>query len=588
MKKDNGGGPNRTLLNGRGEELLILVVARSSAAQLTDWLKLPLALSPTEAAFLLEPNECCQLRRKGEELLQFVMARASDEQWCKWLQIPLEHALTAGKALLVDPLVAAGAGIARAVSGRDYASAGRGTDVSSPSSSSISSSSSCSATPRAAVDGNAAAAAAAAAVATAAAPSCCPGSPPPQPSRQSWTPSCGNSSRVPSSPSSAAAAAGVAVAVAPSPGCPSPVAVTVSGFSSSSSSSCSGSASSCPSDSANSSKRRGSGGGGGGVAAITLAAGSAGAAACAASPAAQSPEAAAARVYALDKLCLHRATKAHNTVRMRELLAAGVDRNATDLWGCTALHRAAEQEGFAEPVRILLAAGLDVRARDMEGYSPLHFAAAKGAETSIVDFLAAGSCLAGRGINGDTPLHSAVRFLSVSTARILIEAGADETAENDDGYTPRDVTGVRPDGRDIEGQTDPLVAQRIIALLDGAPSKRRWKRRGWIVMLQARAQAEAARELAEATRTGCLLIARKEEEDAKEEGCPGSCAGKGCGGGGGGGGDGADANDVLTGEFGGGGAAPAGMVNSGGFKKLVEKITLLPEVGLFQKVVRFL
>ena len=294
---------------------------------------------------------------------------------------------------------------------------------------------------------------------------------------------------------------------------------------------------------------------------------------------------------------------------MLELLAAGVDRNATDLWSCTALHRAAEQaEGSAEHVRLLLAAGLDVRAKDMEGYTPLHFAAARGAETAIVDLLAAGSCLAERGINGDTPLHSAVRFLSLATVRILLESDADEGAVNGDGHTPLDVTGVLPDGRDIENQPDPLVAEGIKALLKAAPQQRKtrtWKRRGWIVMLRARRQAQAALELAEAARTGCLVVVRDEVKvdvsvNVSAAAAVAAAGGDGdadtaefCGGGGGGGEScgerGENGCDVVVAEgcdVGGGEAAAT--EEDGGFSELVEQTTLLAEEGVFQKVVQFL
>ena len=220
-----------------------------------------------------------------------------------------------------------------------------------------------------------------------------------------------------------------------------------------------------------------------------------------------------------DELSLHRATMARDLPRMRKLLAGGVDRNAKDLWSCTALHRAAEQN-VAEPVRLLIAAGLNVESRDMEGYTALHFAAARGAEEAIVHLLAAGASLNDRGLNGDTPLHSAVRFLSLSTARMLLEADADEQAKNYDRKTPLQVTGVLPDGREIENEPDPLTAQGIRHLLFAAPARRRfriWKRRGWFVMLRGRLHARSLQK-DEVSETGTVLSEGKGEESGDDGG----------------------------------------------------------------------
>lgn len=283
-----------------------------------------------------------------------------------------------------------------------------------------------------------------------------------------------------------------------------------------------------------------------------------------------------------DPLSLHRATMARDIPRMLELLASGVDRDATDLWSCTALHRAAEQSDV-EPVRVLLAAGLDVRARDMEGYSALHFAAARGSEAAIVDLLAKGAPLSDRGNNGDTPLHSAVRFLSLRTAELLLKCDADENAKNSDGHTPIDVTGVLPDGREMENQPDPTTAQEIIALLLQAPAWRRsriWKRRGWLVMLRARTQASTLE-------TGMDVDAAVDETCAphSEDGAAAECNYE---------------NMLLQLEstsvsepinFCQGGSPSGGCVAATAnraFGELVNQTALLAEAGVFQNIVLFL
>lgn len=516
-------GPDRALLRGLGEEILFLVVQHASPAQLTAWLKLPLEFSPGDAEFLYKPNECCQLRRKGEQILSIVMERASPRQWFKWLQIPLEHAQRAGQSSLVKQLLGAGGGGWPAAAG-----AAGPTETGTTAGC-------CAASAQTAAEGGAG-------WGGFSFPDALFCSTPPREDTPDVTP-VSPCCAVP--PSVAAAFSSCAAGPSALPGERPEV-----------------SASSAPRTPA---VARGGvlpASDGGDDLPIIRAGG-------------------AAALVDEDKLCLHRATMARDLVRMRELLAGGVDGHATDLWSCTALHRAAEQDD-AEPVRLLLAAGLDVGARDMEGYSPLHFAAARGAETAIVDLLAAGACLADRGLNGDTPLHSAVRFLSLATVRILLESDADETAKNEDGHTPREVTGVLPDGREIESQPDPLTAQGILALLAAAPARRKfriWKRRAWLVLLRARAQARALT-------TAANVVAGVDGADASEDDPTGEeklektlrCnVGKCCVGGG-------------TRGVGSGGGVLQGKCEAvdSVFLDLVEHTTELAEDGVFQKIVRYL
>lgn len=432
---------DRARLRGCGEELLILVWQRAPA-QLADWLRVALDLSAAgderDGSSLLS-NECCQLRRKGEDFLAVVMERASQDQWVKWLQIPLEHARLAGKSQLVETIVAAGGGLQPAGGAAGQEAAGKVRCWSS--------------SPRAQGPVDSARGRECHRVSTArtapcrfvaaqsAGPSSCCKMPPPADKLAADPPPPGDNTS--------------------SSCCESPATSTWPTVSKHAKKS-------LPTPSAVSAGSRGLPVNAAGVGAIVDS----------------------------DKLCLHRATMARDLMRMRGLIAGGVDKNATDLWSCTALHRAAEQDAD-EPIRLLLAAGLDVGARDMEGYSPLHFSAARGSWTATTELLAAGACVADRGLNGDTPLHSAVRFLSLSTVRILLRADADETAENEEGHTPRDVTGVLPDGREGDGQPDPLTEQGILALLAAAPARRKyriWKRRAWLVMLRARVQARAVEE----------------------------------------------------------------------------------------------
>lgn len=512
---ETSGCLDRARLRGCGEELLILVW-QSAPAQLADWLRLAVELSAAgnqRDASSLVSNECCQLRRKGEDFLAVVMECASPDEWVKWLQIPLEHARLAGNARLVETILAASGGLQPA--------AGRATTAKAR----------CwSASSRAQPSANRAAGGGCYRVPTA---PCHPGAvQPPGPfSCCKMPPPAERFATAPPPPPPPAAA--------PPLCCKSPATKTWPTMSK-----CTLKISPTPSAVA---------AGSGGVNGLSVNAVGVGVGA----------------IVDSDKLCLHRATMARDLVRMRGLIAGGVDKNATDLWACTALHRAAEQDA-GEAIRLLLAAGLDVGARDMEGYSPLHFSAARGSSTATMELLAAGACVSDRGLNGDTPLHSAVRFLSLSTVRILLEADADETAENEEGHTPRDVTGVLPDGREGEGQPDPLTEQGILALLAAAPARRRyriWKRRAWLVMLRARAQARAMElEVDAALRAGCDLRLGREGDECDDLDESMHCCDQleQCG-------DGGDDN-VVDGEWLG----------------LVDQTVELAEDGVFHKIVGYL
>ena len=526
------------------------MVQHAPPAQLTGWLKLPIELSEGDADFLLKPNECCQVRRKGEQVLTIVMERASPKQWCKWLQTPLEHALRARNSFLVKQLIAADPTAHAIHSYRASASVSPGASGSASGN-----------------DGRREAGKVAGGVRLTSARSSC--FKPPEDANAA---------------TASAATAGTASGASQRSCCPSGVPPAACRERS-------------PRNDLPTERRETS-------AVVGCAPVSCGDANLDLPNSMQNMGGAAALVNP-DELCLHRATMARDLVRMRQIIGGGVDRNATDLWSCTALHRAAEQDD-AEPLRLLLAAGLDARARDMEGYSPLHFASARGVGAAIVDLLAAGSCLSDRGLNGDTPLHSAVRFLSESTVRILLESDADENAKNCEGHTPADVTGVLPDGREIENQPDPLMAQSILAMLAAAPAQRKlrtWKRRAWLVMLRARAQAEALEAAVDLgvrvaedvglTQPTDHAAAENDDVDDTLRCVPTKCCGSG--------------SDASTGDVSAvsvsGGAVSAGDGGCGGgagvlkeegdvadseLSNLVDQTTGLAEAGVFQKIVRFL
>ncbi len=146
---------------------------------------------------------------------------------------------------------------------------------------------------------------------------------------------------------------------------------------------------------------------------------------------------------------------------VRDCLADGVDPTARNDSGITPLHLAA---GLAEDhaiVEILLAAGADPMAREAKDeLAPLHMAAIMlGDPTSVAALLDGGADPNARAFGGLTPLHviatnaeaiSPVQGLALTwlpdwagtplrgpdIVAMLVEAGADPIARDDDGQTP--------------------------------------------------------------------------------------------------------------------------------------------------------
>ena len=109
------------------------------------------------------------------------------------------------------------------------------------------------------------------------------------------------------------------------------------------------------------------------------------------------------------------------------LIAAGIDVDARQPDGATALHWAAERDDLALADR-LLAAGADPDAANDYGVTPLFLAATNGSGAMIERLLAAGAAAGAALPAGETVLMTAARTGNAAAVRLLIEHGADVAA----------------------------------------------------------------------------------------------------------------------------------------------------------------
>jgi hypothetical protein len=154
---------------------------------------------------------------------------------------------------------------------------------------------------------------------------------------------------------------------------------------------------------------------------------------------------------------------------IEELLAQGADLDGYDQEGNTVLFSAAQTS--AEAVRLLLQLGADPRKFNQDGSHPLHAAAAAGRTSALrilldtglpVDLLEVGgltplhwACLNGRPrcvklllsrkadpnlpLHQETPLMLAAQQGSATVVELLLRAGADARARDEQGRTALDL-----------------------------------------------------------------------------------------------------------------------------------------------------
>ena len=129
----------------------------------------------------------------------------------------------------------------------------------------------------------------------------------------------------------------------------------------------------------------------------------------------------------------------------RLLLGAGASQQTRRSCGCRALHTAATHDRAECAAALLSASSADVEALSCKGNTPLSIAAHHSHEATVSVLLAAGADVAPECSNAlrGTALHAAadgaVDSRGLAVIRRLVAAGADVTAVDADGDTPRAV-----------------------------------------------------------------------------------------------------------------------------------------------------
>ena len=168
-----------------------------------------------------------------------------------------------------------------------------------------------------------------------------------------------------------------------------------------------------------------------------------------------------------EEVLLIQAVKERDVAAVRARLSEGVDVNATEPDGATALHWAAH-DGQADLARILLDAGAEVNATTRYGVQAVSLAAENGQAAILDELLRRGADPNAALPGGETVLMTAARSGSVDAVRLLLVNGADpDVREPLRGQTPLMWAAARNNaaaihvltelGADVHAVTDPAI-----------------------------------------------------------------------------------------------------------------------------------
>lgn len=133
---------------------------------------------------------------------------------------------------------------------------------------------------------------------------------------------------------------------------------------------------------------------------------------------------------------LHNAAKTGDIKKIRQLLDAGADINATDNRGSSALHWAV-LTGHLEATKLLLKHKADPMFVNRAGRTALHVAAVMGRPRAAALLIANGAQVDYNDNQGRTPLHLAIIDGRTATMDVLLQKGASFSGES--GYDEQDA-----------------------------------------------------------------------------------------------------------------------------------------------------
>ena len=200
---------------------------------------------------------------------------------------------------------------------------------------------------------------------------------------------------------------------------------------------------------------------------------------------------------------LHIACKESHSSVVKALIEAGADVNGQDEDGTTPLMNAADKgheqmvlkliragasvtsmnkrqkqralhiackEGHSSVMKTLIESGADVNGQDEDGITLLMNAADKGHEQMVLKLISTGASINAISTHfaakGSTALHFAAQRDKIKCGVLLVEAGADLTARNNDSKSPLDHASV--DFKHNIQQAQSISAKRIVAVIGNA------------------------------------------------------------------------------------------------------------------------